>query len=164
MNCGLPGSSDHGISQAKVLEGVAIMGFGHKEINGDPRKWFNDVGDLGADCREKRKDREMRNGGSTCRSFLKGLTFTAEEHEVGAGRMEYLEMVCVCVWGGHSGWYASVCVCVCVYDNVCDPVSVYPYVQLCLYVSVCISWSVCVSGSVVTGCVCVCVCVCRERI
>ena len=28
----------HGISQAKVLEGVAIMGFGHKEINGDLRK------------------------------------------------------------------------------------------------------------------------------
>ena len=44
----------------------------------------------------------------------------------------------------------------CVYDNVCDPVSVYPYVRLCLYVSVCISWSVCVSASVVRVCVCVC--------
>ena len=116
------------------------------------------MGDLGADCREKRKDREMRNGGSTCRSFLKGLTFTAEEHEVGAGRMEYLEMVCVCVCEVVT--LGGMPLCVCVYDNVCDPVSVYPYVQLCLYVSVCISWSVCVSGSVVTGCVCVCVCVC----
>ena len=50
----------------------------------------------------------------------------------------------------------------CVYDNVCEPVSVYPYVWLCLYVSVCISWSVCLSGRVVRVCACVCVCVCGE--
>ena len=52
MNCSLPCSSDHGISQARVLEGVTIMGFG----------LFNDVGDLGTDCREKTKDREMEMG------------------------------------------------------------------------------------------------------
>jgi len=55
MNCSLPGSSDHGISQAKVLKRLAIMGFG----------WFNDVGIW--EQTAERKGRTGRwNGGNKC--------------------------------------------------------------------------------------------------
>ena len=81
----------------------------------------------------------MRNGGSTCSSFLKGLTFTAEEYEVGAGRMEYLEMVCVCVrW---SLWVVCLCVCMTMCVTLCLSIPMCGYVctYLCVYPGLCVS-------------------------
>ena len=90
----------------------------------------------------------MRNGGSTCRSFLKGLTFTAEEHEVGAGRMEYLEMVCVCVCEVVTLGGMPLCVCVCVCMTMCVtlclsiPMCSYVCTYLCVYPGLCVSLGV----------------------
>ena len=51
---------------------------------------------------------------------------------------------------------SSMPVCVCVYDNVCGPVSVC----ICVYILVCMSHWECCKGMCV--CVCVCACVCGE--
>ena len=124
MDCSLPGSSVHGILQARILEWVAIP---FSKEPSQPRDW------TWVSCIAGRFFTIWATENGKCNYYK--CNWLGYNYQF--WNLNYVEYISLCIY-----MYIYVYICICIYMYICICVCIcmcmYMYIYMCIYISLCI--------------------------